>query len=254
LDEWVQQIYRQAAMPPPAYAGPLPEVHSDLTRIRIEESPTSDTEISEALGEIHAGKAFRMRSEDTEPEEDDEEGRPYLLTRQGGRAAFVRRLREMASAAGHQTADGLRQLARLGLAAAGGILRLKRARMALLGALIIGVAGGGLWIAAHTSGVTSRAPGSAPTVEQAALAPPVVTDPYTLQVAAYLKQEYALKFVQDLKAHGLDAYYTETTSGGKRWYQVRISHFPDQQSAREFGRNLKWKGLVDDFYVTNYVR
>jgi hypothetical protein len=73
-------------------------------------------------------------------------------------------------------------------------------------------------------------------------------------VAAYLKQEYAIKLVEELKHKGHDAYWTETSSGGKLWYQVRISHFPDQQSAREYGRNLKWKGLIDDFYVTNYLR
>jgi hypothetical protein len=35
---------------------------------------------------------------------------------------------------------------------------------------------------------------------------------------------------------------------------VRLSHFPDQPSAREYGRNLKGKGVIDDFYVTHYVR
>jgi cell division septation protein DedD len=79
-------------------------------------------------------------------------------------------------------------------------------------------------------------------------------DPYTLQVAAYLRQDYALKLVEDLKRKGFDAYWIETSSGGKLWYQVRIAHFPDQQSAREFGRDLKWKGLIDDFYVTQYIR
>jgi len=33
---------------------------------------------------------------------------------------------------------------------------------------------------------------------------------------------------------------------------VRIANFPDQQSAREYGRNLKWEGVIDDFYVTGY--
>jgi hypothetical protein len=38
------------------------------------------------------------------------------------------------------------------------------------------------------------------------------------------------------------------------YHQVRISHFRDQQSARDFGRSLKSRGLIEDFYVTNYVR
>jgi len=41
--------------------------------------------------------------------------------------------------------------------------------------------------------------------------------------------------VEDLKKKGLDAYWIETVSGGKTWYQVRIANFPDQQSAREYG-------------------
>jgi len=82
----------------------------------------------------------------------------------------------------------------------------------------------------------------------------VVKDPYTLQVAAYLKSEYALKFVDDLKQRGYDAYWIETASGGKTWYQVRIARFPDPQSARDFGARLKQKGIIEDFYVTNYTR
>jgi len=81
-----------------------------------------------------------------------------------------------------------------------------------------------------------------------------VKDPYTLQVAAYLKSEYALKFVDDLKQRGFDAYWIETASGGRTWYQVRIAHFPDPQSARDFGARLKQKGIIEDFYVTNYTR
>jgi hypothetical protein len=69
-----------------------------------------------------------------------------------------------------------------------------------------------------------------------------------------LKQDYALKRVEDLKKKGLNAYWIETASSGKIWYQVRIAAFPDPQSAREFGRDLKWKGLIDDFYVTSAER
>ena len=124
------------------------------------------------------------------------------------------------------------------------------AMVAGLGALLV-------WLVATAmDDYFSRAPETPATAEApAAAAPPAITDdPYTLQVAAYLKQEYALKRVEDLKRKGLDAYWTETSSGGKVYYQVRISHFPDQQSARDFGRSLKGKGVIEDFYVTNYVR
>ena len=120
----------------------------------------------------------------------------------------------------------------------------------VLGALIAAAAAaGGIWLFVNAGDGVSQ-----PVAIPAAAAPAVVRDPYTLQVAAYLKSEYALKFVDDLKQRGYDAYWTETASGGKTWYQVRIAHFPDPQSARDFGARLKQKGIVEDFYVTNYTR
>ena len=79
-------------------------------------------------------------------------------------------------------------------------------------------------------------------------------DQFALQVAAYLRQDYALKLVEDLKKKGLKAYSVETASSGKTWYQVRIAPFPDPQAARDFGRDLKWRGVIDDFYVTSASR
>jgi hypothetical protein len=83
---------------------------------------------------------------------------------------------------------------------------------------------------------------------------PVVTDPFTLQVAAYLKPEYAKSYVQDLKKQGLDAYWSEAVRGDKRWYQVRLSHFATKQSARDYGETLKSQGIIDDYYVANFSR
>ncbi|MCP3868820.1 MAG: SPOR domain-containing protein, partial [Gammaproteobacteria bacterium] len=80
----------------------------------------------------------------------------------------------------------------------------------------------------------------------------IVTDKFTLQVAAYLKKKHAEKYVVDLKALGLNAFWVETTRRNKRWYQVRVSHFPDKAAARAYGLSLKKKGLIDDFYVANY--
>lgn len=82
----------------------------------------------------------------------------------------------------------------------------------------------------------------------------VVTDPFTLQVAAYLKQDYARQYVETLRRKDLDAYFSVVVSGSKKWYQVRISHFPDKNAAREFGKDLKRQGVIDDFYVANYDR
>jgi len=82
----------------------------------------------------------------------------------------------------------------------------------------------------------------------------VVKDPFTLQVAAYIKKEQAQKYVAELKALKLDAYWTEAKGVKTQWYQVRISHFPDKDSARTYGETLKAKGIIDDFYVANYQR
>lgn len=97
----------------------------------------------------------------------------------------------------------------------------------------------------------TKAPATPP-IETAQPSTPEVSDPFTLQVAAYLRLEYAKKFVTELKAQGLDAYWSTAVSGDKKWYQVRISHFATKQAALELGESLKNRGLIDDFYVANY--
>jgi cell division septation protein DedD len=89
----------------------------------------------------------------------------------------------------------------------------------------------------------------APVAQKIEKAPEKITDPFTLQVAAYLKPVHAKKFVENLKKQGLDAYWREAISTNKKWYQVRVSHFPDKKSARDFGESLKAKGIIDDYYV-----
>lgn len=81
---------------------------------------------------------------------------------------------------------------------------------------------------------------------------PVITDRFTIQVAAYLKSEHAEKYVKHLEKQGLDVFWTEAKGTKKKWYQVRISHFPDKASARAYGESLKAKGIIDDFYIANY--
>jgi septal ring-binding cell division protein DamX len=88
-------------------------------------------------------------------------------------------------------------------------------------------------------------------IQTALPARPVVTDPFTLQVAAYLKPQYARKFVRQLRQQGLDAYWSEAVRGQKRWYQVRVSHFATKEAARNFGEKLKSQGIIEDYYVAN---
>jgi hypothetical protein len=93
----------------------------------------------------------------------------------------------------------------------------------------------------------------APVVEKP-LETAVVADPLTIQVAAYLKRENAERYVAELRARDLDAYWQEARSRDKTWYQVRIFHFPDKAAALAFGERLKREGIIDDFYVVNHDR
>ncbi len=81
-----------------------------------------------------------------------------------------------------------------------------------------------------------------------------ITDPFTLQVAAYLKETDARRYVEQLISHGLDAYWTRAVGTNKTWYQVRISHFATKAQAREVGEDLKTRRLIGDYYIANYKR
>jgi len=82
----------------------------------------------------------------------------------------------------------------------------------------------------------------------------VITDPFTIQVAAYLKPEDAQGYASYLKKSGLDAYWRKQEGAKKTYYQVRVSHFPDKASAKAYGASLKAQGIIEDFYVANYER
>jgi len=115
----------------------------------------------------------------------------------------------------------------------------------------MGLAGAGLAILViNTADYLMQSPPEPEKIETPPAA--VITDPYTLQVAAYLKIEHAEKYVAQLKDLDLDAYWTKAQGAKSKWYQVRLSHFPDKASARTYGDSLKAKGIIDDFYVANY--
>jgi hypothetical protein len=80
----------------------------------------------------------------------------------------------------------------------------------------------------------------------------VATDPFTLQVAAYLRPQDAERYVKYLKSKKLDAFLIKRRGKNRIWYQVRVSHFATKVSAREYGKRLKVKGIIDDFYVANF--
>ena len=78
-----------------------------------------------------------------------------------------------------------------------------------------------------------------------------VPKPFTIQVAAYLKKRHADAYVILLKKKGLDAFIHQVDGGGKSWFLVRISSFPDKAEAESYGRQLKSDGLIEDFFVDN---
>jgi hypothetical protein len=90
--------------------------------------------------------------------------------------------------------------------------------------------------------------------EKKDIAEAVITDPFTIQVAAYLKPEDAQVYTSYLKKRGLDAYWRKREGTKKTYYQVRVSHFADKDSARAYGASLKAQGIIEDFYVANYER
>jgi hypothetical protein len=90
--------------------------------------------------------------------------------------------------------------------------------------------------------------------EKKEIAEEVITDPFTIQVAAYLKPGDAQGYVSYLKKRGLDAYWRKQEGTKKTYYQVRVSHFPDKASAKAYGASLKARGIIEDFYVANYER
>jgi len=75
--------------------------------------------------------------------------------------------------------------------------------------------------------------------------------PFTIQVAAYLKQVHADRYVAILKKKGFAPFIIKVKGGGKTWYVVRVSEFSDETSAAAFGKKLKTEKVIDDFFVCN---
>lgn len=78
-----------------------------------------------------------------------------------------------------------------------------------------------------------------------------VPAPFTIQVAAYLDQKHAYTYVEGLRKKGIDAMVKTVAGGGKTWYVIRVSEFPDKKSAAAYGQTLKQKRIIDDFFVSN---
>ena len=78
-----------------------------------------------------------------------------------------------------------------------------------------------------------------------------IPKPFTIQVAAYLKEEHAEKYIERLQQKGVSATIKQVDGGGKTWYLVRILEFENKESASQYGQKLKQQKLIDDFFVNN---
>lgn len=78
-----------------------------------------------------------------------------------------------------------------------------------------------------------------------------IPKPFTIQVAAYLKQSHADRYVAVLKKKGVDASVKQVAGGGKTWFLVKVSEFEDKESAAAYGQKLKNQNIIDDFFVNN---
>jgi hypothetical protein len=78
-----------------------------------------------------------------------------------------------------------------------------------------------------------------------------VPKPFTIQVAAYLAETHARRYVTQLTRQGVDARIKKTTGGGKTWYLIQVSEFEDRQAAAAFGNHLKSENIIEEFFVSN---
>ncbi len=78
-----------------------------------------------------------------------------------------------------------------------------------------------------------------------------VARPFTIQVSAYLKKEFADTYANALKKKDIEATVKKVDGGGKTWFVVRVSEFSDKKSADIYGQQLKKQKIIDDFFVTN---
>jgi hypothetical protein len=78
-----------------------------------------------------------------------------------------------------------------------------------------------------------------------------VPKPFTIQVAAYLKDTHADHYSKMLKQKNIDARIKKTSGGGKTWYLIQVSEFENKAAAAAYGNKLKSQQIIEDFFVRN---
>lgn len=248
VDEWSLEAYLTLLGGGPPGGG-LREALAACVHL-LPDSPATRTHLAEArraLGDL-TPEDIEILCDEFRPQpiaEFSRKARP-----EGARG--VQRVRKLVS----HLIDAVASIAGTGVERVKAVVKLfrssARARRAAVGiSLVMLVAAIGLFAWNTLRHLTK--PQTPPVAEKVQPPPAEVADPFTLQVAAYLSLDYAKKYVAELKKQDLDAYWSTAVSGQKKWYQVRISHFATKEEALQLGESLKTKGVIDDFYVANYV-
>jgi hypothetical protein len=107
------------------------------------------------------------------------------------------------------------------------------------------------WLVYFMVGTMSHLFKSKPVEKEEQLVVEQIPKPYTIQVAAYIKQVHADHYVDILKKKGIQASVKKVVGGGKTWFVVLVSEFSDKKSAAEYGNKLKRQKIIDDFFVNN---
>jgi DedD protein len=99
--------------------------------------------------------------------------------------------------------------------------------------------------------VTATRPAAAAPVQESVKAPAVVAHPappatsgagWTVQLGSFASRANAERLVLDLKAKGFAAFSTESGSGGRKLYRVRVGPVGDRASAEALGAKLRAAG------------
>lgn len=71
---------------------------------------------------------------------------------------------------------------------------------------------------------------------------------YVIQAGAYKDQDRAVRFVEKLQQHGLDAFFFYDKD---RLFKVRIGNYPLKEIADDVAYSLKQQGIIQDFRIVS---
>lgn len=247
INPWTFQVYLKAYQE--GMADALAGVAAGLHLVPLGEEGRKDLATARQLvAGLDAEKIQRLGAGFKAPEEEPIRGATGGSARLG--KPLASRVVESVESVLSSVIKGLRDA----LASGRGWLAGLKPRYVLYGLGIFGACGLVMWMV--LSGRPSKAPTSAPERESGGKVSVenkvVITDPFTIQVAAYLSARDAQKVVDQLAGQKLDAFWTQATGANRTWYQVKVSHFPTRKAAQRYGLDLKSRGLIDDFFVSNY--